>query len=105
MILQFHTRGYFYGSTFWINRVSSDWRRNFLNDIATFNLHNLKISTGVRVELLIIALLAIGLGSHDIRESVIAILGTLNVSLLRTFLQSSQEKAKLLQYARVVCLA
>jgi Fusaric acid resistance protein-like len=62
--------------------LPSDWQRNFLRSITSFNLGNLKISAGIRTGVLIIVLLAIGLVSDHIRESVLAVLGTINVSLL-----------------------
>ena len=67
-----------YGKT----RLPSDWQRNFLHSITSFNLQQLKIFTGIRIGIFIIALLAIGLVSNHIRESIIVILGTINVSLL-----------------------
>jgi hypothetical protein len=62
--------------------LPSDWQRNFLRSITSFNLGNLKISAGIRTGVLIIGLLAIGLISNHIRESVLAVLGTINVSLI-----------------------
>ncbi len=67
-----------YGKT----RLPSDWQRNFLHSITSLNLQQLKISTGIRIGIFITTLLAIGLISNHIRESVIVILGTINVSLL-----------------------
>jgi len=46
-----------YGKT----RLPSDWQRNFLRSITSFNLQQLKIFTGIRIGIFIIALLAIGL--------------------------------------------
>ncbi len=67
-----------YGKT----KLPSDWQRNFRHNITSINLQQLKISAGIRIGIFIIALLAIGLVSNHIRESVIVILGTINVSLL-----------------------
>jgi hypothetical protein len=62
--------------------LPSDWQRNFLRSVTSVNLGRLKISTGIRTGVLIIALLVIGLVSNHIRESVLAILGIINVSLI-----------------------
>ena len=62
--------------------LPSDWRRNFLHSITSFNIGRLRISAGIRAGVLIIVLLAIGLVTNHIRESVLAILGTINVCLI-----------------------
>ena len=48
--------------------LPSDWQRNFLHSITSFNLGRLRISAGIRAGVLIIALLAIGLGTNHIEN-------------------------------------
>ena len=62
--------------------LPSDWQRNFLHSITSFNLSQLKLSAGIRIGIFIITLLAIGLVSNHIGESILAILGTINISLV-----------------------
>jgi Fusaric acid resistance protein-like len=62
--------------------LPSDWQHNFLHSITSFNLGQLKISAGIRIGIFIIALLTIGLVSNHIGESILAILGTINISLV-----------------------
>ena len=62
--------------------LPSDWRRNFLHSITSFNLGQLNISAGIRTGIFIISLLAIGLVSNHIGESILAVLGTINISFV-----------------------
>jgi Fusaric acid resistance protein-like len=62
--------------------LPSDWQRNFFHSITSINLGQLKMSAGIRIGIFIIALLAIGLISNHIGESILAILGTINISLV-----------------------
>jgi hypothetical protein len=73
-----YTLGQPYGKT----GLPSDWQRNFLHSITSFNLSQLKLSAGIRIGIFIITLLAIGLVSNHIGESILAILGTINISLV-----------------------
>jgi hypothetical protein len=63
-------------------RFPSDWRQNFLISITSFNLCLFKISAGIKTGVFIIALLALGLVSNRIGQSILAILGTINISSL-----------------------
>lgn len=62
--------------------LPSNWQHNFLQSITSFNLAGLRISVGIRTGIIIMTLLAIGLITNHIREFVLAVFGTINVSLL-----------------------
>jgi hypothetical protein len=56
--------------------------RNFLYSITSINLGQLKLSAGIRIGISISLLLVIGLVYNSIGESILAISGTINISLV-----------------------
>ena len=64
--------------------LPSDWLRNFLHSLTSLNVSQLSVSAGIRMGVFMIALLAIGLVSNHIRESIFAVLGTINVCMLES---------------------
>ncbi|MGA9152066.1 MAG: FUSC family protein [Candidatus Nitrosopolaris sp.] len=62
-------------------KPTSGWRGDFLRSLSSFNLTQLDVSVGIRAGVLITVLLIIGVLSNHIGESVLAALGTINVSI------------------------